>query len=671
MRSTIRSVRRTADFRSTACRWLLFLGTSLAGLATVHAATLNPAVLPRIEAATFEVVQAKPIADPLTYEKPLPLDLLPYQERTDKYHSIGTAFAIGPNRYVTAGHVLLAGVASLWGPIELRDAKGKVYAIDKIEKFSLRKDFVVFSLATQPTDAATLPIDAKPTLNTVVYAVGNALGTGVVIRDGLYTSDTPEQQDGQWKWLRFSAAASPGNSGGPLLDQQGKVIGVVLMKSMNENLNYALPISEVLNAPDHLAVINERAPYQFAVFDTTLSNLFKAQFALPVSLADFNTSFLEARNAYADSQLKALLAQESDRLFPRGAGSSRLLHAVPSLDSFPRLIVRNGNGDWGLSAKRGPRTPLSGNGYLDVGEAGHSLLFHLRRPDSVSAQQLYHDPAQLIDLVAKTGFLRRTVGTERVRITGIGKPQQDTVYTDAWQRHWQVRVWPMPYANGLVISFSLPVPDGYATLLQLVPPANAHDNLIDMRAMTNFVQVAYDGTLAQWRDYLSQTALLPTVFHDIRIKADYGRRFSYASPRLDFSFGPKLQPITANSTLTLGLGYFSDHDKVVWDVGDVRVKADASDPYRINLERHVQPSADLDDAFQSAWRKLVQGQYPFDGVPHSVGGMMRAVKAVPLAAGASPDVRYSVFYGVEGITPPATVKTGFDQLMKGVHVREH
>ncbi|MEO6800607.1 MAG: serine protease, partial [Rhodanobacter sp.] len=488
---------------------------------------------------------------------------------------------------------------------------------------------------------------------------------------GLYTSATPEQQDGQWKWLRFSAAASPGNSGGPLLDQAGKVIGVVLMKSVNENLNYALPMGEVLSAPDHLAVIDERVPYQFDVFDTTLSNVFKAQFALPMSLADFNASYLKARNTYADSQLKALLAQESDRLFPRGAGASRLLHSVPSLDNFPRLIVRNSNGDWGLAAKRGPSTPLSRNGYVAVGAAGHTLLFHLRKPDSMSAQQLYHDPAQLIDQLAKTGFLRRTVGTERIRITGFGKPDQDTVYTDALQRHWQVRVWPVPDANGVVVTFSLPVPDGYATLLQIARPMDEHDHLIDMRALTDFVQVAYDGTLAQWRDYLGQTALLPDVLHDVHVDADYDRRFSYASPRLDFSFGAKLQPITANSTLTLGLGFFGDHGKVVCDVGDVRVKADASDPYRVNIQRYVQPSAELDDAFQSEWRKLVQGQHPFDGVPHSLDGEMVVVKAMPPARGALPDVRYTVFYSVEGSVPAATVKTGFHQLMDSVHVLEH
>src|SRR5690348_14550142 len=45
------------------------------GASAAHAATLDPAALPQIEAATFEVVQAKPASDPLTYEKPLPLDL--------------------------------------------------------------------------------------------------------------------------------------------------------------------------------------------------------------------------------------------------------------------------------------------------------------------------------------------------------------------------------------------------------------------------------------------------------------------------------------------------------------------------------------------------------------------------------------------------------------------
>ena len=83
-----------------------------------------------------------------------------------------------------------------------------------------------------------------------MFAVGNALGEGVVIRDGVYTSDSPEEQDGKWNWLRFTAAASPGNSGGPLVDRHGQLIGVVLRKSPSENLNYALSIAQVLGAKE-------------------------------------------------------------------------------------------------------------------------------------------------------------------------------------------------------------------------------------------------------------------------------------------------------------------------------------------------------------------------------------------------------------------------------------
>ena len=260
---------------------LLVISLSLSGTHRSFAASLDPSVLQKVQAATFEVVIPKPVNDPLTYEKPLPLDLLPYQFRNDKYLSIGTAFALGGNRYVTAAHVINLGIGSLMGAPALRDADGHVYAIDKITQFSLGQDFVVFSLATQPAKVAALETNTKPALNNLVYAVGNALGTGVVVRDGLYTSDTPEDQDGRWKWMRFSAAASPGNSGGPLLDKDGKIIGIVLMKSPNENLNYALPIDEVLKAPDHLAVIDKRFPYQASFLDTSQTGTFKEQFALP------------------------------------------------------------------------------------------------------------------------------------------------------------------------------------------------------------------------------------------------------------------------------------------------------------------------------------------------------------------------------------------------------
>jgi len=664
-------LRKAGAMRSAFHRLALLALIGLCG-ATAQAASLDPAVLPKIQAATFEVVAAKPVNDPLTYEKPLPLELLPYQERNDKYYSIGTAFALGNNRYVTAAHVLQAGIDSLWGEPALRDAGGHVYAIGKIEKYSLQQDFVVFTLAEQPATAAALEVNTKPSLNEVVYAVGNALGTGVVIRDGLYTSDTPEDQDGRWKWMRFSAAASPGNSGGPLLDKDGKLIGIVLMKSANENLNYALPIGMILNAPDHLAVIDQRVPYQFDVFDTILSNTFKTQFALPLSFADFSAAFQQRFNAYADVQLKALLAKEPDKLFPRGAGSNQLLHSMPSMEDFPALITRDNDGTWSLTKKAGGNTTLPNNGYVTPGVAGRNLLFHIRKPDDVSSAQLYGDPSRMMDMLAKVGFLTRTIGPEKVRITSLGKPSRDTLYTDAWQRRWQVRVWPMPAENALVMTFALPVPDGYVVLMRIAGASQQHDYMINLQALTDFFFVTYDGTLAQWQDFLKNPALLPVAFKDIKIDIDYGHRFSYASKRVHLAFTPELQKIEPTSMLTLGFSYFTDHGKVVWDVGDVWLAASAHDQYWVNLARTTAPSDDLDDSFKSDWNKIVNHQRPFDGVARSENDVMKITSVVGAPADTkSPSTLYTVYHYAEGAHSQAAMKSKLDLLMKGVRVDEH
>jgi serine protease Do len=189
--------RLPARWHSTILSTLTSLST-LAGHAT-FAAQPTPAMQQQVRSATFEVVMRKPESEALSYEKPLPLELLPFTERNDKYWSAGTAFAIGPNTFVSAGHVMASGVGSRFGTPSLRDAERNVYPVDRVLKFSLHEDFMVFTVANAP---AVKPLETTATCATddPVFAVGNALGDGVVIRDGLLTSMTPEDQDGRWKW---------------------------------------------------------------------------------------------------------------------------------------------------------------------------------------------------------------------------------------------------------------------------------------------------------------------------------------------------------------------------------------------------------------------------------------------------------------------------------------
>ena len=645
--------------------WSLTLSALIVVLSMIgsaHAASPDPVMVPKIDAATFEVVIPKAVDDPLTYEKPLPLDLLPYQERTDKYFSVGTAFSLGNNRYVTAGHVLMVALGDLTGPPALRDASGHVYAIDKIEKFSLQQDFVMFSLKEQPGNAA-FETNTKPALNSVVYAVGNALGTGVIIRDGLYTSDTPEEENGRWKWVRFSAAASPGNSGGPLLDQDGKVIGVVLMKSANENLNYALPISEVLNAPSNLAVMDNRMSYQLDILDYDQNGHFKAQFPLPVSYADFSATFLKLQNDYNEQQLKALLQQQSGELFPHGAGSDHILRDTPELSFFPELIVHNRSGQWEYAGRELNRVPLTSNGYVASGYVGHNFLMHLRRPDDMKAATFYDDPKQMMDLVLKTGYWYRQVGPEKIKITSLGKPTTDSTYTDSWQRHWKVYVWPQPYINTEVVMFALPVPDGYAIIMRMNPSIITHDSMIDLKALTDFFNVDYGGTLTQWKEFLAQSALLPDALKATRIDVDYGKRFSYDSNKIAFNYPSALQTIAPDNMLAVGVGYYGEHDKFALEISGLQIRLNATDPDRVSIKRHVAPSSDLDDNIKEIWSKLLHKQHPYDGVPYSDGDEMDVARVVEASGNSTPSELYTAFYGTQGTHKPEDMKAKLDLLI--------
>lgn len=659
---------------AAAMGWVVLLVAGIGCSTAARAATLDPSMLPTIQAATFEVVQAKPTSDPLSYEKPLPLELLPYQERTDKYYSIGTAFSLGNNRYVTAGHVLLAGLGSLWGPPQLRDSAGHVYPIDKIEKFSMGRDFAVFTLAGKPP-AGVLVTNTKPALNQVVYAVGNALGTGVVVRDGLYTSDTPEDQDGSWKWMRFSAPASPGNSGGPLLDKDGKVIGVVLMKSPNENLNFGLPIAEVLNAPDGRAIIDQQASYQIDLFDSLQNDRWKAQFALPLPLADFYRAFKAQADANSSNELKKLLAKESANLFPQGEGSTRLLVEQTQLDLFPTLIVRDGTGQWTRVGDAAKRASLDANGYVDLGHANHTMLIHVRRPDHTDAAAFYRDAKVRMDLLAKAGLFGRVVAGERIKVTSLGRPAQETTYTDRWKRTWLVSTWPFPHLNQVAVTYVLPVPDGYVMMMRVAPAAQVDDHRLDLDELASFIYVTYGGTLAQWKEFLASSAPLPPVFHDIHVESDYGHRFAYKSARVAFSFASAVQPVQPDSMLNMGFRFFMDHGQPVWDVGDIEVWKNSTndDSDNVNVQRFVSPPAGLDADMTSRWQKVSGRAFPYNKVARYENDMMKidAVVAPEANGSATPAVLYTAFFGVGRNESQEFMKGKLDQLTTGMRVTEH
>jgi serine protease Do len=658
--------------RARYSRLLSVLGSLalIAGLGTVapvRAAELSSSLQQHIRAATFEVVQLKPPEVDVTYDRALPMDLIPYEQRVDKYRSIGTAFAIGPNRYVTAAHVIALGMGSQFGPPALRDGTGKVYDIDQVYKFSDHRDFVVFSLRQQPPGVQILAPGGKPALNDTVYAVGNALGQGVVIRDGLYTSDTPEEVDGQWRWLRFSAAASPGNSGGPLVDQHGKVIGVVLRKSPAENLNFALPIAELINAKDGEGRVGGRLPVRLLIIDAAETLTIDERFDLPKPLAGLYAAVLDLTVKELWGADQKLLDHNADHLFPHGAGSERLLHTNERAP-FPLIMHEDPNKMWVAGAGQRQTVQLDRNGFVELAK----VLVRLRVPDDVTLGTLYGDDKLYMDLLLKAYELRRTVGTDSVRVTSLGKPKSSSQFTDRWGRTWRVRDWAIPYNDQLLTVASLATPEGYVA--EIFPIGSSLGELMHktQQLLSDYVYVTMEGTLAQWQDYLAQKSVQPKAFEALRITVDDpGHEVGFRSDRYELDVKPELVKLSKDSMLYLDFGFSGGEDSATWSVNRVQVSESRQVSDWVHVARRTEPPSSLPEAFQSNWNKLKTGSFPFNGMIESENGRTIASAGMqPPGSGADAAVRYALEVTEEGVQTQQAMTRKLELLKHSVKVLE-
>jgi TonB family protein len=588
---------------------MVFAAFTLCGTPAARAA-VTPQLQHAIRVATFEVVMKKPEKDPVSYEKPLPLDLLPFIERNDAYQSIGTAFALGNNTYVTAAHVIAAGIAGQYGMPALRRSDGTVFAIDRILQFSQHEDFVVFSLLNDPAPVG-FAVNREPKLDDPVLAVGNALGEGIVIRDGLFTSETAEEQDGRWKWIRFSAAASPGNSGGPLLDSDGKVIGVVIGKSPNENLNYSLPIGLVLDAEHGKARFDQRQLVSLPFLHGTYTYSFKDAFNLPLNWPDFVKAVQALIARHNDEARTLLLNTYASSLFPKGEGSDALLFDAEANGFRPRVIIQQADGIWSALEPPYTTTDLPGDGSVSVAAAATGAILRLVRSDSAADDAFFGDSKAFMDLALKGLNLRRQVGSDQVRVTSLGAAQSDTVFVDPYGRKWQERVWAVPFMNYYLVALLLPTPDGYAGFVEYAPSAVLHEALDRGRLVAGQVDISYVGTLAQWRSYLRRRALLPAGLSDVRLEST--PKWTLQSHRFVSAVPSEVLTISDKSQLSLTMGFMKDGPRVTWEIKEAWWNRDDRKIAAVGVWRRERPPSSAKLELRNKFASMRDRRSPYDG----------------------------------------------------------
>lgn len=136
----------------------------------------------------------------------------------------GSGFIVAPERVVTNAHVVSG--ASL--TVESWDGKSARATLMKMDR---RRDIALIEVASLRFDPVTLADSQKVQPGTPVFAIGNPLGFTGAVSSGVVRSNTFLSVNGalSGNWICSDLRLAPGNSGGPLANFGGQVLGVNTM----------------------------------------------------------------------------------------------------------------------------------------------------------------------------------------------------------------------------------------------------------------------------------------------------------------------------------------------------------------------------------------------------------------------------------------------------------
>ncbi|EMI20491.1 secreted protein containing Peptidase S1 and S6, chymotrypsin/Hap domain protein [Rhodopirellula maiorica SM1] len=154
---------------------------------------------------------------------------------------IGTGFVIdGSGLIATNMHVIGEG-----RPFTVETSGGRNLPVISIEASDSANDLAIIrvDVGDDRLSALTLSQGEPPPQGKRVLAFGNPLGLQDSVVEGMVSA--VREISGR-EMIQLAMPVQPGNSGGPVVDSQGSVLGIVNMKSaVDDNLGFAIPIDNL------------------------------------------------------------------------------------------------------------------------------------------------------------------------------------------------------------------------------------------------------------------------------------------------------------------------------------------------------------------------------------------------------------------------------------------
>lgn len=168
--------------------------------------------------------------------KPSVVSVITYDEKGD-VKVTGSGFFVRPGQILTNLHVVEGASRA---EVRTFDGKGKTYAVEGLLAVDAEGDLALLDVrSAQERSRAVETAAAMPEEGEKIFVIGNPLRLEGSVSDGIVSAVREVPNLG--KIIQITAPISHGNSGSPVFNMKGQVIGVVTIRVMNgQNINLAL-----------------------------------------------------------------------------------------------------------------------------------------------------------------------------------------------------------------------------------------------------------------------------------------------------------------------------------------------------------------------------------------------------------------------------------------------
>jgi tetratricopeptide (TPR) repeat protein len=209
------------------------------------------------DASAQQQQQAESLPELVRRVKPSVVAIVTYDAKGEPLLS-GSGFFIRPGQVLTNLHVV-EGARRV--EVKTLDGKGRIYSSPGTLDFDEEADLALLSVDVPPERAARVIelTNNLPEEGERVFVIGNPLRLEGSISDGIVSAVREVPNLG--KIIQTTAPISHGNSGSPVFNMRGQVVGVVTVKVTNgQNINLALASARLsVLKPEKLSTFAELA----------------------------------------------------------------------------------------------------------------------------------------------------------------------------------------------------------------------------------------------------------------------------------------------------------------------------------------------------------------------------------------------------------------------------